>query len=158
VGRRAGDAPRARARVMWLVALACLAPLVPGRALATAYRIATGSYTGNGAGSRPIAGLGFQPDLVIIKGDLGATSVARSATMAGNSAKPLGPADGLRTNQILSLDADGFTVGADPAVNAVSNTYYWTAFKASPQEMVVGSYVGNGIDNTHLGVGFYRPT
>ena len=36
-------------------------PAVPG------YEVLTGTYVGNGVDNRPITGLGFHPDLVIVK-------------------------------------------------------------------------------------------
>jgi hypothetical protein len=35
------------------------------------FKSASGTYAGNGADDRAITGVGFQPDLVIIKGDGG---------------------------------------------------------------------------------------
>ena len=40
--------------------------------------VLTGTYVGNGADNRQITGLGFQPDLVIIKVNLGQQAVGRT--------------------------------------------------------------------------------
>ena len=131
--------------------------------------VKSGTYIGNGT-SQSIAAVGFQPDLVIITSDStnanvgttfpsGHTAVLRTSTMSGNVSKagyvynyhPL-------ANRITSLDPNGFSVGhpadhnvpndepTDPyhCVNHNSVRYYWTAFKAAPGEMAVGTYTGNG--------------
>jgi hypothetical protein len=55
----------------------------------------TGTYVGDGAGGRTITGLGFRPDVVIVKGydfDAGLTltsAVLRTSTMTGDNTKPL---------------------------------------------------------------------
>ena len=46
-----------------------------------------------------------------------------------------------------SLDADGFTLGADPSVNQPGVTYYWTAFADSTGAVAVGTYTGDGLDD-----------
>ncbi len=119
-----------------------------------AYVMKTGSYVGDGMSSRSITGLGFQPDFVIIKGNVSDQGVARTSTMVGDATKPLGSATGLSNKRIRSLDADGFSVGDDSDVNASGVTYYWTAFRSSSGQMVVGSYTGNGSSNrTITGLG-----
>lgn len=109
----------------------------------------TGTYSGDGVAGRQITGLGFQPDVVILKVDDGAAGsdgVIRTATMSGTKElwSLAAPAAGL----ITSLDADGFTVGNDVKVNSNTAcggvcTYYWTAFKAGT-DLTVGTYTGNG--------------
>ena len=57
---------------------------------ASEFRVVTGSYVGDGLPNRVITGAGFQPDLVIIKGDSGEEAVARTETMSPVKAKGLG--------------------------------------------------------------------
>jgi hypothetical protein len=103
--------------------------------------MATGSYTGNGT-SQSITGLDFQPDVVIIKADLATTEgVIRTATMSGS--KGLYGTSAFESDNITSLDSDGFSVGSDSRVNGDTNTYYWVAFNAD-QDLEVGTYVGDG--------------
>lgn len=114
---------------------------------------AQGTYTGDG-GTQSITGLGFQPKVVVVKGDTATKGFAgiRTATMSGGQ-------QCTNTGAILitSLDADGFTVGFTSAATADANangvTYYWYAFGGS--SCVSSSYVGNG-SNGHAitGVGF----
>lgn len=106
-------------------------------------RMATGSYTGNGVDNQLIAP-GFQPDLVIVKGDNAQNAVARTSTMSGDAAKPLSGATNLTANLIQSFDTTGFRIGTDARVNSNGTTYHWTAVKASGGAFRVGSYTGNG--------------
>ena len=128
--------------------------------------MATGTYTGNGTAGRTITGLGFRPDVVILKVDFcdpavnpscppdSATSgVMRTSTMTGDNSKPLVGGQAFASNLIQSLDADGFTVGSDLRVNALDLCgaagtspcdYYWTAWKADA-DIITGTYTGNGV-------------
>jgi type II secretory pathway pseudopilin PulG len=117
-------------------------------------RLVTGSYVGSGEDDRAISGIGFQPDVVIIKAATNRAGVIRTSTMSGDRTKVLGSTGALVSNCVQSLDADGFTVGTDSRVNGWGGAYYWVAMKAG-SDLAVGSYVGNGADNRSItGVGF----
>jgi hypothetical protein len=119
-------------------------------------RLATGSYTGNGADNRTISGIGFQPDVVIVKCSCSQATIVRTSTIAGDAAKILTNASALTANLIQSLTSTGFTIGSDNRVNRNGNTYYWTALKTG-SALSIGTYVGNGADNRSIaGLGF-RP-
>jgi hypothetical protein len=112
-------------------------------------RVASGSYAGNGSDNRNINGVGFQPDVVIIKGDTSGTNpgrvaVIRTSTMAPDRTKQLAGASGTFANSIQSFSASGFQVGSDARVNAAGPTYYWSALKSKAGHMAVGSYTGDG--------------
>jgi hypothetical protein len=120
----------------------------------------TGTYAGNGAPGRAITGLGFRPDVVIIKGydydaSLTPTStVLRTSTMTGDNTKPLVLNNALSTNLIQSLTPDGFTVGSGRQVNQNLITFFWAAFKANA-DLKVGTYVGDGTaSHSVTGLGF----
>lgn len=84
----------------------------------------TGSYTENATDNRTITGLGFQPDVVIIKAsDAAQEAVMRTSSMSGDLSKPMGEATALTANLIQSLDAGGFTIGNDARVNNNTTTY-----------------------------------
>jgi uncharacterized repeat protein (TIGR01451 family) len=118
-------------------------------------RIVSGSYVGDGNDDRAITGIGFQPDVVIVKGELGESAVLKSSTMIGDASRTVGFKEQINPDMLQSLDPDGFTVGASARVNLDTVTYYWTAFRAARPEMVVGSYTGDGIDDRSIGgVGF----
>jgi len=114
----------------WLVPLLAL---LLGGALSTsaqATQFASGSYTGNGADNRAITGgVGFQPDVVIIKSNTAQLAVMRTSTMVGDASKELCAATAFQTNRIQSLDPGGFTVGTNAQVNSSGVTYYWVAFR-----------------------------
>ncbi len=117
--------------------------------------LATGSYTGNGLDGRAITGAGFRPDVVIVKGNVAEAAVIRTSTMAGDASKVLASATAVVADRIQSLDADGFTVGADADVNQNGVTYSWVGFRAVAGEVKAGSYAGNGNNNRSIGgVGF----
>ena len=119
----------------------------------TPMRLATGSYAGNSVDNRQITGIGFQPDVVIIKSSAGRSAIIRTSTMSGDKSKTINNTGALAANLIQSLDADGFTVGTANTVNVTGDSYYWVAMRAG-SDMKVGSYVGNGADNRSItGVG-----
>jgi hypothetical protein len=141
-------------------------------------QIATGSYVGDGTAPRAITGIGFRPDIVIVKVDFtNATSdtcssaVIRTSTMAGDASKlmsgvPLlvapcpSPSTGLIPNLVRSLDANGFTVGSDERVNAAlaacggaNCTYHWIALRANGN-LRLGTYTGSGGTQSITGLAF----
>lgn len=112
-----------------------------------------GSYEGTGS-PQCIRGVGFQPVLVIIKGDTGEFTVWRSSSMEGDSTADFASGRPNVEGGITSLDADAFALGKDETVNAENVTYYYVAFADSP-EIKAGSYVGNGREGRSIrGVGF----
>jgi hypothetical protein len=118
-------------------------------------RVASGSYTGNGNDNRAITGVGFQPDVVIVKSDDNSgVSEIRTSTMAGDVTKPMTGATALTANLIQSLDVNGFTLGSDNAVNRNSRAYHWVAFKSYTGHMSLGTYTGNGTSQSITGLGF----
>lgn len=139
-------------RALWVLAILLFA------ASASA-KIKTGSYIGDGSPSRNITGIGFAPVVVIIKGnDSDATddltsAVLKSATMPAAMAKPLKGDQGLLPNLVLSLNADGFTVGSNRRVNALGIQFHYVAFDTSP-DLALGTYTGNGGSQPVSGVGF----
>ena len=130
-----------------------LVSVVPGGAPPPpATTVATGRYAGDSVDNRAITGLGFQPDIVMIKSLDGSSSVVRTSTMVGDATKILG-ANALHPSRVKSLDADGFTLGDAIEVNQLTISYEFVAIKAR-SDIKVGSYVGNGVDNRNItGVG-----
>lgn len=90
--------------------------------------IETGTYVGDGNDDRDIT-VGFEPNMVWVKGDTAKYSVLRIDTMdVGDSA----PHHNLEpwANQIQSFEPDGFEVGTIARVNTDGVDYYWVAWKA----------------------------
>jgi hypothetical protein len=89
-------------------------------------------YTGTGS-SQSITGLGFSPDLVVIKRRSAAenwtwTDTVRGATKTIYS--NLTNAEGTDSQGLTAFNSDGFTVGTDTAYNASSSTYAGFAWDA----------------------------
>jgi hypothetical protein len=109
---------------------------------------------GDGLDNRAITGAGFQPDVIFVKCGCGQRPVIRTSTMSGDVSKPIGLLTALQPDRVQSLDANGFTIGADLQVNSSGQTFYWVAMKAGT-DLKVGSYTGDGLDNRSIvGVGF----
>ena len=117
--------------------------------------MATGAYKGSGL-ARSITGLGFSPNIVVIKGDNTAHAVWRSDAMTGDSTAYFSYNAANFTGGITSLDSDGFTIGTNATVNSSSAVYYYTAFGDSGNsDIKTGTYAGNGVDDRSItGVGF----
>jgi len=142
-----------RSRLLPLLALAALLPSF------LSAQVRSGTYVGNGVDNRSIY-VGFQPSVLIVDmAEVTTTvpdeSVIRTSTMIGDASKDLELPSALTADKIQSLDATGFTVGTHASVNGFGLTYHWVAFKAGVGTLKVGSYLGNGTDNTSVGgVGF----
>jgi hypothetical protein len=115
---------------------------------------ATGTYTGDGTDNRDITGVGFQPDVVIIRYDNNTAPVIRTADMPADRAKRITSNTSLQPNYIQSFLADGFQVGSNSNVNQSGRLYHWVALKAGAN-VQIGTYTGNASDNRNItGVGF----
>lgn len=106
-------------------------------------RIKTGQYTGDGATSQGITGIGFQPIMVIIISNVADGTKANvfwtTDGLVDNDAQGLahiigsGSADdnNMLDNRIISLDSDGFSVdddGSDFDPNKNAQTYEYVAW------------------------------
>jgi hypothetical protein len=114
--------------------------------------MSVGTYTGNGSGNRPVAGVGFQPDFVMTLGD-GADNMFRPGTLVGTGSFKLA-GFAVVANRILALEPDGFLLSNNAAVNQNGVTYHYLAFR-NGAGVAQNGYAGNGVDNrTITGVGF----
>jgi hypothetical protein len=95
----------------------------------------TSSYTGNGAASQSITGVGFQPNYVILHGS-NTSGTAREgvhkATAVPNPGSGFFTATAGITNGITALQSDGFQVGNEGNVNNNTTPYSYVAFKDKP--------------------------
>ena len=144
-----------RLRYTWLVLVTIVATgLWAGSAAGQSF-VVSGSYTGNGVDDRAITGLGFTPDVVIVKGDDLFAAFCRTGAMPDGMSKPFGNPSNLVTDGVKTLAADGFALGTNIGVNGDGTTYHWVAFKAETGTMTVGSYEGDGSNSRYLaGAGF----
>lgn len=117
-------------------------------------RVATGTYTGNGVDNRAITGVGFAPEVLIVKAATADQGVITTSTMSGDTSKPLTSATALVANRIQSLDGNGFTLGTDVTVNRSGTVYFWTAMRTHPASSAIGTYSGSGSAKSVSTVGF----
>lgn len=119
-------------------------------------QIVTGSYTGNGVDDRWINDAGFQPDLVIIKGDTSQNAVFSTSAMSAGDTGYFANAASMFTNGIQAFGASGFQIGTSATVNSNGVDYYWAAFRDNGVgDFTVGTYAGNSADNHDItGLGF----
>jgi hypothetical protein len=156
----------ARSRVgcfnQWGVVLCLVATLgfvgFPHQVNASVFTLQTGVYVGTGTDNRQITGVGFQPDLVLIKSATTAGSmIMKTSAMAGELSVGTGVTTVYASDVVQSLDSDGFTVGTNAVANSANIMYYYTAIGNSDCTAAgvfcVGSYTGNGTTQT-VGTGF----
>lgn len=113
--------------------------------------VAVGSYVGSSIPNQSIAGLGFQPDVVIVAGEDAQYVFHKSSGHPSNLSTGFVLGNG--TSAITSLDSDGFTVAGD--LNVVSIVHHWFAWKDRVGFVNTSSYTGDGLDDrTISGTGF----
>jgi len=125
---------------------------VPNMTGSGSFSMAQGTYTGSGA-TRSITGLGFAPDLVLIKDNAANQAVFRIKQMAGDTTAYLAAATADFALGITSLDSNGFSLGTSTIVNTNGNTYHWQAFgnaydsdnSSGASDFATGVYYGNGL-------------
>ena len=119
----------------------------------------TGVFTGDGNDGHAITGLGFHPAFIHIKGNHNLTGAMKFAGQTDTS--QIWPGDD-RTDLIVSLDADGFTLnnGSDNGANEVNAngvTHYYFAFKAVSGAISAFQYIGNDTDNRNIITPGFQP-
>lgn len=127
---------------------------VPAMTGSGTFSMAQGTYTGSGV-ARSITGVGFAPDLVLIKDNAANYAVFKIRQMPGDATAYLAAATADFTGGITSLDANGFSLGTSTIVNTNGNTYHWQAFgnaydpdnNTGSTDFATGVYYGNGLDN-----------
>lgn len=120
------------------------------------FKMKTGTYTGNGT-TQTITGLGFKPDLVIVKNSTN-QSVFRTVAMGGDSTAYYATNASNIDGGIYELTNNGFKVGSSSTVNTNGSDYSWQAFgnaynphtNSGAADFAVGAYYGNGIDNRNI--------
>lgn len=121
------------------------------------FRMAQGTYTGNGA-VQTIENIGFAPDLVIIKNNAAQIMVFRTKLMALDSTAYSTGATANYYGGILSLNEDSFDIGASLNTNANGNTYQWQAFgnaydpldNTGASDFAIGATYGNGLTERNI--------
>jgi len=109
------------------------------------YKMKTGYFMGNGA-AKSLSGLGFIPDLVVIKSDTTATAAMFKTKYMplSNTAFFINTADSIAG--LITLNSDGFTVGG--TANSRNVRYSWVAYGGSDCSVTgvfcTRSFIGNG--------------
>lgn len=129
----------------------CLCLAAPAAA-----QMATGTYVGDGVDGRAITGLGFRPDVVLVKANDTKPAVILTSTMGGVG-KELAWNRPAATTFFSSLDDDGFTVRNSDRTNKAGKRYDWVAFQADAGRLEVGQYVGYVFSNRLIPLEF-RPS
>lgn len=112
----------------------------------------TGSYVGDGNDNRSVViESGWSPSFVHIK-QQGTTDAAQYKTTlhTGEAAGRFGFFADVATNTIQAINANGFQIGSDVAINRGGNTFFYFALKAVPGLFEVLTYTGNGSDNRNV--------
>lgn len=120
-----------------------------------ALKIKVGTYTGDGAASKAITGIGFTPKAVFIKGNTltANNAVMKLDSMAAGDSFGWGFNSAALTTVITSIDADGFTVGNDAGINVNTIVYYFVCIGGTSDVISSGSYAGNSTDNRDVVTG-----
>lgn len=112
-----------------------------------------GSYTGNSTTSNPITGVGFRPDLIIIKRTTSTASVGRFWFRPSGQANVWAATNG--STGFLTDDADGFTITTtNSSVNASGSTYRFVCLKLETGYSEYVSWTGNATDNRDITTSF----
>lgn len=92
--------------------------------------MAVGVFTGDGTAAKLIRGLGFNPDVVIVKANAAQMARVLTKEMITNSATSMfAGTTATDATGILTLDTDGFSVGSGASVNGNGVLSEWMAFK-----------------------------
>lgn len=122
------------------------------------FTMKTGTYIGTGA-NQSITGLGFKPDLVIIKNNTTQLAVFRTSMMFGDITAHMSSST---TSDfalgITSFTDTGFNLGTSNITNTNGLTYQYQAFgnaynpytNSGANDFAIGAYYGNGIDNRDI--------
>ncbi len=121
------------------------------------FSMQTGYYMGNGA-TQTISGVGFQPQLLIIKAEsVTSAAVFKTSAMPANTTAYFG-ATANSTASLITLTSDGFSIINNANVNATNIRYSWTAFTGSDCSATgtfcVGTYTGNNSSPRLITTGF----
>jgi hypothetical protein len=117
-------------------------------------------YTGNGASSHAISGVGFQPDWTWNKNRSGDVNHALTDSVRGAPKRLMSQSDEAEINQttgLLSFNSDGFTVGSDSGYNGNGNSmvsWNWkagTSFTNDASSTSIGSIDSAGSVNDTAG-------
>ena len=117
-----------------------------------------GSYTGNAADNRSITGVGFPPELVIVKNVT--TDAARAPPSVAWTSSPTRTANFTATananGPIQALQTDGFQVGTNAEANENATVHFYAAWARAQQPILItGDYKATRSTTARIsGLGF----
>lgn len=129
---------------------------VPSASGSGTFRMAQGSYTGNGTTQNITAtGFNFKPNLVFVKSNAARLQVYRTSLMAGNTTGYLGATTAFFADGIIALNDGSFDIGGSTTVNNNGEVYHWQAFgnaynpltNTGASDFAIGAYYGSATDN-----------
>lgn len=113
-------------------------------AITPGFNLVTGAYMGNGVDNRQI-GCGFQPSLVIVKGDTAQYGIFRTADMPTDEAAYFFNGAANFANAIQSFNSEGFIIGTSALANSANVAYHFIAVAAGDaNDFTTFTYTGNG--------------
>ena len=118
-----------------------------------------GSYTGNGIDNRNIAGVGFQPEIVLIANSTSGTGrpSIRTDVMSGDASRRLHNV-ALEADRIQAIQADGFQIGTQPEVNKSAVPYHYMAWRNASPIFTQSAYrLFNNTNGTDVGPSLAAP-
>ena len=120
------------------------------------YHFQTGYYIGNGNFNH-VSGLGFRPQMVVIKSDAATfATIFKTDVMPNNTVEYLGAATAESAAGFIQLEDDGFSVSTTAAT--ANGRFTWEAFAGSNCSVsgvfCTGSYTGNGSYPRSISTGF----
>lgn len=114
--------------------------------------IGQGQYTGT-ASAQSISGLGFRPQWILFADEGDGAAVMHMPQPASLTFR-LDDGTGV-TDGVTSLDADGFSLGGRPFVNALDHEFHYVAWRSTPGSIDTKNYVGDNANGRILsGLGF----
>jgi uncharacterized repeat protein (TIGR01451 family) len=109
-----------------------------------------GTYTGSGVNTTiPVP---FQPDYVIVMGDVAEAPTERFKDQPFDASDDFWGST--LTGAIVDFVPTGFIVGTHLSVNDAGSTYHYAAWKSTAGQMAVGTYPGDGNAKDITGPGF----
>jgi len=112
-----------------------------------------GTYTGDDEATQEITGLGFDPDLVIVKAEGAYQGWMATSSMTAGDAKGMVGTSGVITGRMDAFITGGFRVGTNDEANKDGVTYHFFAFDAVSSNLAVGTF-SNSSSHTVSGLSF----
>lgn len=103
----------------------------------TALTFKYGTYSGDNAATQEITGLGFDPDVVIVKAEGAYQGWLSTSTMTAGDAKGMVGTGSVITGRMDAFITGGFRVGTNDEANKSGVTYHFFAFDAVANDLAV---------------------